>query len=157
MKEVFCDIEHCLACKACEIACAVEHTKSKNIYKSIQENAKHRIKVQYFRKNKEGYIIQPMPVQCRHCKEPLCISACMSVALSKDKKTGTVKYDKDKCVGCYMCVMVCPFGAIDLQKSESLILKCDHCDDSGEPACVLSCPTAALVFCEASELKRKNK
>jgi carbon-monoxide dehydrogenase iron sulfur subunit len=34
----------------------------------------------------------------------------MTGAMSRDEKTGAVLHDQEKCVGCWMCVMVCPFG-----------------------------------------------
>ena len=158
-KNIFCKIDLCRSCKSCEIGCAVMHTNSRDIYRLMEENGKARIKVEYSRKPENGFIIKPLPVQCRHCKEPLCVRACMTASLKKEKSTGDVKYEPDTCVGCYMCVMVCPYGAITPQRGKKLVLKCDHCEEIiakghiTQPACVTYCPTGALVFCEETEFK----
>ena len=31
MKKIYCDIKKCLGCGSCEIACSVEHSKSKKL------------------------------------------------------------------------------------------------------------------------------
>ncbi len=49
---------------------------------------------------------------CRNCEEPLCRQVCPADAVYKDAVTGVVQHDEDRCVGCNMCVMVCPFGAV---------------------------------------------
>ena len=55
--------------------------------------------------------------------------------------------DQDKCVGCYTCVLVCPYGALR-PSEEGPMEKCQLCLDSisGEPACVAGCPNRATVF-----------
>jgi len=37
MKEIFVNIDRCLGCLSCEIACRVEHSLTKNIFTSIFE------------------------------------------------------------------------------------------------------------------------
>ncbi|MBC8473234.1 MAG: 4Fe-4S ferredoxin, partial [Candidatus Omnitrophica bacterium] len=37
MKKIYCDIKKCLGCGACEIACAIEHSKSKKLDSAIKE------------------------------------------------------------------------------------------------------------------------
>jgi len=95
------------------------------------------------------------PVACRHCIDPKCVDACMAAALKKDEKTGQVLHDKDKCVGCWMCVMACPYGAIRLNKKEKIPVRCDLCIDIGEPRCVKSCPVKAIVWQEETEVAKK--
>jgi Fe-S-cluster-containing dehydrogenase component len=52
--------------------------------------------------------------------------------------------------------MVCPFGVIDISRDGKAVVKCDLCiertEAGQEPACVVSCPTGALQFCELTEL-----
>jgi len=59
--------------------------------------------------------------------------------------------DQRLCIGCRLCMMVCPFGAIhvsttDLAGREKVAaFKCDlRVDRPGGPACVEACPTKAL-------------
>jgi len=70
----------------------------------------------------------------------------MSGAMYKDAKTGLTQHDRDKCVGCWMCIMACPFGAITREKEEKQVVKCDLCPDRDNPACVEACPTKALYL-----------
>lgn len=98
---------------------------------------------------------KPYPLQCRHCDEPACALACMSAAIIKDEKTGVVALNEKKCVGCGMCVMSCPFGALIIDKNEKVSLKCGLCAESGEPACVTACPTKSLFFGTWEEFKKK--
>jgi len=151
-KRIYCILETCLGCKSCEIACAVEHSQSKDIFKSLKEETAPKKRV-FMQHSGEG----PYPLQCRHCDEPLCLLACMSAAITKDAATGVVTIDQDKCVGCGMCIMSCPFGALIMDKDRKVSLKCDLCIESGEPACVRACPTGSLFFGTLEEFKKKSK
>jgi len=68
----------------------------------------------------------------------------MSGALQRDAKTGLVHHDAEKCVGCWMCVMVCPFGGVRALPERKVVVKCDLCEGEETPACVAACPTQAL-------------
>ena len=151
MKRLFVDVERCLSCRSCEIACAVEHSNSKELFSSLKEEPKPRPRTKVERDTK----LQTFPLQCRHCEEPYCIDACISGAVSKDPETGLVLLDEDKCVGCWMCVMVCPFGVIRPAKEKKIALRCDLCQDKEIPACVAACPTRALFFGELEDFKKK--
>lgn len=85
-------------------------------------------------------------VSCRHCTDPICIKSCISGALSRNSE-GTVEIDRNKCVGCQTCILVCPYGAIR-QNGDGAILKCELClkNDCNEPACVTGCPNRAIVY-----------
>ena len=86
------------------------------------------------------------PLFCRHCALPGCAGSCMSGALEKDPESGHVRYDKDKCGQCFMCVMNCPFGVIKPDRaSRSYVVKCDFCLEHDEnPGCVKMCPTKSI-------------
>ncbi|MCQ9208754.1 MAG: 4Fe-4S binding protein, partial [Omnitrophica bacterium] len=85
------------------------------------------------------------------------IKACMSGALSKDQNSGATLHDKDKCVGCWMCVMSCPFGAIVRDIEHHVSVKCDLCPDREDYACVASCPSGALFTGTKEEFEKKLK
>jgi len=65
-------------------------------------------------------------------------------ALVLDERLARVVLDRDRCIGCRICTMVCPFGVIRLDPIGEKIVKCDLCD--GEPACVASCVYDALEY-----------
>ena len=162
MKRIYCNLDTCIGCKSCELACAIEHSKSKDLFLAIREEPLPRRRIQVQSSLSKGtraptaaieYI--PYPLQCRHCDEPLCVLACMSAAIHKDEETGTVTIDEERCVGCGMCIMVCPFGALVMDRERKVALRCDHCIESDEPACVKACPTKSLFFEELEEFEAK--
>lgn len=150
--KIYCDITKCVGCRSCEIACAVEHSKGKDIFAAIKEMPLPKKRVQT--ENVGGKIIS---LHCQHCEDAPCIKACMSGALSKDEKTGSTLHDKDQCVGCWMCVMTCPFGAIVQDVENHIAVKCDLCPDRDDYACVVSCPTGALFVGTKEEFEKKIK
>jgi len=86
------------------------------------------------------------PLFCRHCTKPACAAGCASGALVKDPVSGHVRYDREKCAQCFMCVMNCPFGVLKPDRATgTYVVKCDFCaDHNGEPQCVKLCPTNAI-------------
>ncbi len=151
MKEIFVDIERCTACKACEIACAVEHSSTKTLFGAIFESPAPQKRVHV-----EPALAYAYPVRCLHCTDAPCIAACPNGAMTRDALTGSVIVLEDRCQGCFMCAMVCQFGAISVSTSKLTALKCDRCPDRLEvglsPACVEACPTRALEFGEEEDL-----
>jgi carbon-monoxide dehydrogenase iron sulfur subunit len=143
MKEIFVRIDHCVGCHSCELACAVEHSKSKNLFAAIAEKPvpRKRLYVEYIEE-------EEIPVLCRHCEDAPCVRICHTGALDQDAASGVVTHNPDRCVGCWMCTMVCPFGVIGRQKERRIAIKCDRCPDLDVPACVNACPVGALVFDE---------
>jgi len=148
-KKIFAVASRCTGCKTCEIACAVAHSSSKTLFAAIFESPapRHRIDVQ------SGSGVR-LPVNCRQCSEPDCLFACKAGAVSRNPDNGQVTVNLDKCVGCWMCVMVCPFGAVVPDEPRGKALKCDLCVGRAEgPACVGACPTKALYYGTLAELE----
>ena len=60
---------------------------------------------------------------------------------------GTIRIDQEKCVGCFTCVLVCPYGAL-APNENGVMQKCELCLENtcGEPACVKGCPNRAIVY-----------
>jgi NAD(P)H-nitrite reductase large subunit/Fe-S-cluster-containing hydrogenase component 2 len=81
--------------------------------------------------------------RCDQCLEPLCAFACKSGALRRDPVTGRVTLEDGRCVACFMCLMVCPFG-IRPDPARGRVVRCDVCDGRATPACLEACPTGAL-------------
>ncbi len=156
MKEIFVDIERCTACKACEIACAVEHSATKTLLGAVFESPAPQKRVHV-----EPALVYSYPVRCLHCTDAPCIAACPNGAMTRDSVTGSVIVDEDRCQGCFMCAMVCQFGAISVSAQTRTALKCDRCPDrlavGLPPACVEACPTRALVFGEEEDLASEKR
>jgi len=149
LKQILVDINKCLACKSCEIACAVTHSGSKDLYGAVLQERKPKQRV--YVEAGDGL---SFPLQCRQCEEPRCVQACMSGAMFRDTESGLVQNNSDKCVGCWMCVMVCPFGAIIQDTEEKKAIKCDRCMELEVPACVQACPTKAIKFTQIDDYSR---
>jgi len=156
MKEVFINIERCTACKSCEIACAVEHSSSRNLFTAIFEAPAPKKRVYVEKAFSFSY-----PARCMHCADAPCIVACPTGAMSRDKEFGSVLVNEDRCMGCWMCAMVCPFGAILSDTDKKVAMKCDLCrlrlKDGKVPACVEACPTRALTFGEPEDLSKEKR
>ena len=143
MKRIYAREEVCIGCRLCEIHCIVQHSRSRKIIKAFKEDAP-RIVPRLF--VEDGGPVS-FAVQCRHCADARCVAACMTGAMHKDAKTGAVIHDADRCIGCWMCVMVCEAGAIRRNNAQQKIAsKCDLCGGEETPACVKNCPNEALSY-----------
>lgn len=139
MKRVYVNEQWCLGCHLCEYNCAFANSGQTNIVKALKgKSIFPRIHV-------EGEDKIAFTVSCRHCEDPMCVKSCISGALSK--KDGTVCIDRNKCVGCLTCILVCPYGAMS-QDANGAVQKCELCmgNTCGEPACVKGCPNRAIVY-----------
>ena len=142
MKRIIIREEYCLGCRLCEIHCLVQHSRSKKIIKAFREERDSI--VPGVRVEQSGYT--SFALQCRHCDDAPCIEACMTGAMHRDAVTGAVLSDPDRCVGCWMCVMVCPVGAVTRGTNRHVVSKCDLCMGALVPACVQNCPNGAIVW-----------
>jgi formate dehydrogenase iron-sulfur subunit len=97
-------------------------------------------------------------IQCNHCLEPACASACFVKAFTKTKQ-GSVVYDASVCVGCRYCMIACPFEIPTYEYDKALtprIRKCTMCHprviEGKLPGCVEICPNEALSFGKRKDL-----
>ena len=93
---VIADSRRCIGCFACQAACVENHRRA-----GLQ--AYPRLIVGYM---PEG----TMPVQCRQCDDAPCATVCPVKAIAI--RLSTVQLDETVCIGCKMCGLACPFGAI---------------------------------------------
>ena len=140
MKRVYVNEKWCLGCHLCEYNCAFANSGCDDMVKALKgKDIYPRIKV-------EGDDKITYAVSCRHCTDPICVRSCISGALSKSED-GMVSIDKNRCIGCLTCVLVCPYGAIS-QDETGAVQKCELClkNSCGSPACVAGCPNNAIVY-----------
>ena len=139
MKKVYVNEKWCLGCHLCEYYCAFANSGKKDMVKALT-NLQIHPRIQIEEANGISFA-----VSCRHCDEPLCVKGCITGALTK--KDGVIVIDKDKCVGCYTCILSCPYGAISHSETGA-IQKCELCTKNagGVPQCVKGCPNGAIVF-----------
>ena len=139
MKRVYVNEKWCLACHLCEYYCAFAETGEDNMAKALK-NIEINPRIHIEEKDGVSYA-----VNCRHCEEPLCVKGCITGALTK--QDGVITIDREKCVGCYTCILSCPYGAV-LPGKDGAVKKCELClsTKEGKPNCVLGCPNNAIVY-----------
>ncbi len=125
----------CTGCLQCELACSYEHESAFNPSRS-------RIKVFAFHDTARF-----IPYTCTQCDEAWCMIACPVDAIRVDAATGAKVVHEATCVGCKVCTIACPFGAINYVSQTGKVQKCDLCD--GAPACAKACPTGAITYADA--------
>jgi anaerobic carbon-monoxide dehydrogenase iron sulfur subunit len=147
VKRIVAEPRKCLACRTCELACAVAHAESNDLVEALLDGARPRVYI-------EAAGDMAVPLQCRHCEDSPCVQVCPTAALAHPVADGPVLADPSKCIGCEFCVQVCPFGVIRVAEGRAVI-KCDLCAERLErglpPACVASCPVGALAWEEIKQ------
>ena len=140
MKRVYVREEWCLGCHLCEYNCAFANSGLDDMVKALKgKDIRPRIHVE------DGENDVHFAVSCRHCDVPLCVKGCISGALTQ--QDGVISINREKCVGCYTCVLSCPYGAI-MPSAEGAMQKCELClkTKEGVPQCVKHCPNGAIVY-----------
>jgi Fe-S-cluster-containing dehydrogenase component len=87
--------------------------------------------------------------RCNQCAHAPCVAACPTAAMFK-RADGIVDFDKSICIGCKACMAACPYDAIFINPEDHSAEKCNFCahriDVGLEPACVVVCPTQAILI-----------
>lgn len=140
MKKIYVNEEWCLGCHLCEYYCAFANsgkTDMASALKDVKINPRIRIE------ENDGVCFA---VNCRQCSDPICVKSCIAGALSINN--GLIEINRDKCVGCCTCVLVCPYGAVMPDSEGHVMQKCELCTKNGsnEPSCVQHCPNKAIVY-----------
>jgi anaerobic carbon-monoxide dehydrogenase iron sulfur subunit len=160
MRTVFVNPERCIGCMQCQIACAVEHSTSRDLAAAVVEDPLPRARIHV----EAGPTIgTAFPNRCRHCDPAPCVEVCPTAAMTRDAGEDLVLVDDGKCIVCAMCAMVCPFDAVTFHAvadggvARISAVKCDGCIDrlrrgEKEPACVEACKAGALVYGEVNDL-----
>lgn len=141
-KTLVIDLDRCTGCFACEAVCKMENNVPLGTYYnrvlSIGPVGKFPNLKQYF-----------LPTVCQNCRDAPCVKVCPTGASYKTED-GQVLVNKEKCIGCKMCMAACPYGARSVNTETNVVEKCTlcrHLTEKGEdPACVKVCCTGARFF-----------
>lgn len=89
-------LDLCIDCKQCEDACDDRHGAR--------------------RLTLGGYEVGLLDFvyTCRTCEDARCLSPCEHDAIKRDATTGEIKIVEDRCIGCSLCALSCPYGAINM-------------------------------------------
>ncbi|MCI1479797.1 MAG: 4Fe-4S dicluster domain-containing protein [Eggerthellaceae bacterium] len=163
------DLKRCSGCKTCSVVCKVANNVPEGIlWNRVLTDGGEAPDTSSgtYPDASIGYL----PVQCNHCENPACVKACPVGATWKDKETGIVHQDYDKCIGCRMCIAVCPYTGIrsfNWQEPKNYadyplgdakaavhqkhtVEKCIFCEhrvaEGKKPACVEQCLARARTF-----------
>lgn len=137
----------CLGCRTCEISCALwRDSVSKRLLGASEEKPLPRPRLRVLA-TAGG---MPFPNHCRQCEDAPCSEACPTGALA-EPAGGRPGLRHELCIGCYACVMACPFVAARPDAAGRFPHLCDACAGMDHAACVDACPVQALVRCEPAE------
>jgi Fe-S-cluster-containing dehydrogenase component/formate-dependent nitrite reductase membrane component NrfD len=134
------DHTRCIGCHACTTAC-----KSENVVPiSVTRTYVKHVDVGVFPQARRAHQV----TRCNQCAHAPCVTACPTAAMFK-RSDGIVDFDKSICIGCKACMAACPYDAIFINPEDHSAEKCNFCahriDVGLEPACVIVCPTQAIL------------
>ncbi|MEM7690159.1 MAG: cyclic nucleotide-binding domain-containing protein [Pseudomonadota bacterium] len=87
----------CIGCDNCEKACADSHDGLSRLDREAGRSYAHL----------------HVPISCRHCEHPHCMTDCPPNAIKRGAD-GEVYID-DSCIGCGNCKTYCPYGVIKME------------------------------------------
>lgn len=132
MAKIYLNPERCIGCRSCEVACEREHGHPRISVGTVSDLA-------------------AVPLYCHQCDAAPCAAVCCTGSLRQDGDM--VKFNPDLCTLCGLCLVACPFGAIEL---DSMVQRCDMCGN-GTPVCVTTCPAEALVLGDVDVVTRSTR
>jgi len=166
------DLTRCIGCRKCEEACnrvnelpapdrSFEDPTVLNTLRRPDERT-YTVVNRYFpgKLDSQNQLVPTyVKIQCMHCQDPACASACIVGALTK-KANGSVHYDVSKCIGCRYCMVACPFEIPAYEYHDPItprVMKCTFCferisKEGGLPGCAEICPVEAITFGKRSTL-----
>jgi len=144
------DHTRCIGCHACTTAC-----KSENLVPlSVNRTYVKHVDVGEFPETRRAHQV----TRCNQCAHAPCVTACPTTAMFK-RADGIVDFDKSICIGCKACMAACPYDAIFINPEDHSAEKCNFCahriDVGLEPACVIVCPTEAILIGDLNDTDSK--
>lgn len=145
---IYVDTDRCMNCRACEIACKLEH--------DLPAGPRYTMVVE-IEVSKDGVDrCEFLPIPCMHCGDPACEKACPTGAVVKRSNDGIVIVEKSKCIGCRECLWACPFG-VPQTGSDGKMEKCNMClhlleEGKVTTACAQACCAEAIKVGTLAEI-----
>ncbi|WP_088347549.1 MULTISPECIES: 4Fe-4S dicluster domain-containing protein [Rhodomicrobium] len=168
------DLDTCVGCHACVVACKEWNTGGYGAPLSDQDaygaspsgawlNRVHSFEITPAATRCKGgqgpaqsAQIVHFPKSCLHCDDAPCVTVCPTGASYKRAEDGIVLVDESMCIGCGLCAWACPYGAREMDAAAGVMKKCTLCVDriyndnipepDQVPACVRACPASARHF-----------
>ncbi len=162
--------ELCRACRRCEMACIAAHNGI-----DIKEAMKRKDEFVSRVRVVKGEDFKTT-VRCHECENAPCCQICPTGALTQ-LESGEVVMHAELCIACEMCADACPYGAIqmdktnlpmvkveatqeELQQPRKVAVRCNMCREiraaSGKQLtpCMEACPVQAigLMTAEGKEI-----
>src|SRR6185503_10531651 len=100
------DMDLCIRCGNCSLACHKMHGQSRLLRRGIQIERPAKI-------GKKRLQHALVPQVCMHCADPECLTGCPTGAIFRDP-VGHVDIHKETCIGCFDCATQCPYDAITM-------------------------------------------
>jgi Fe-S-cluster-containing dehydrogenase component/formate-dependent nitrite reductase membrane component NrfD len=140
------DQTRCIGCHACTTACKSENDVPLSVTRTYVKN----VDVGTFPQARRAFQV----TRCNQCADAPCVAACPTAAMYT-RPDGIVDFDKSACIGCKACMAACPYDAIFINPVDHSAEKCNFCahrlDIGLEPACVVVCPTQAILIGDAQD------
>ncbi len=144
------DHTRCIGCHACTTACKSEN----DVPLSVTRTYVKSVDVGVFPAVRRAFQV----TRCNQCDDAPCVTACPTSAMYR-RPDGIVDFDKSICIGCKACIAACPYDAIFINPEDHSAEKCNFCahriDVGLEPACVVVCPTEAILVGDLNDPRSK--
>ena len=141
-KTMVIDLDRCIGCYACEMACKQEN----NVPLGVHYNKVLTIGPIGKFPNIRQYYLHSI---CQCCENAPCVTVCPTGASYKTED-GQILINKEKCIGCRLCMFACPYGARSFNADAKVVEKCTLCQHlqqvDEKPACVKVCCAKARFF-----------
>src|SRR3954462_4297902 len=144
------DQTRCIGCHACTTACKSENEVPIGVHRTYVKS----VDVGIFPQARRAFQV----TRCNQCEHAPCVAACPTAAMYQ-RGDGIVDFDKSICIGCKACMAACPYDAIFINPEDHSAEKCYFCahriDVGLEPACVIVCPTEAILIGDLNDTNSK--
>ncbi|NQT74479.1 MAG: 4Fe-4S dicluster domain-containing protein [Chloroflexi bacterium] len=141
MNRIIWNPEKCTGCRICEAICSFVKEGEFNPVKSrgrVVRTTEHQVH-------------RSIWVACLQCEDAPCKAVCPTRAIIENDASVKIVVG-ERCIGCKMCEIACPVGAITVNPEIGTAIKCDLCASLEEPQCVKYCFTEALQYLPAERV-----